>query len=1312
MVCSLLPLNVFAADGNILHYDFNGGTFDGKTSIDEYPNTASGEYHYIIDTVPVREGYIFNGWNTQKDGFGDVYKYGDTYYFEEISACYDTIYAQWKLPNWIDYADTTWYDNNPNADEYTISTAEELAGVSKLILDEITRFSGKTITLDNNIELGGKEWTPIGTMIDAINYGFCGNFDGNGYSVSGLNINAKDSYYQALFGYVDNATIKNLKVSGSVTGNNCVAGIVASADHTIIENCVSDCTVVGEIKVGGIVGYNNRGLITDCYNLSNISYSSVNYGASIGGIVGTNSGFVSNCYNIGDVSGNNAVGGIVGNTYFESDYELSFTDPDVLAKCVTNVYNCYNIGSVTGKENVSGVCGFILGSASKCYNLGMLKSDKTQVAGIAFTTDKSVNLVTDCYYLADCNISGNVFANKVGTALSSENFRKEESFSGFDFNTTWQMGPLAPTLKCFDNKGTNDNPYPIANLEMLEYMRDSVNSGDDSFYASFVLLRDIDLGCDNNNQWVPIGTETNDFLASLNGKGHIITGLYINKPNQDYVGFIGQLGVGFTIKNLGVYGTVIGKNYVGGIAGFAYSQFENCFNACNVTGNTYVAGISGQGGFSTFLDCYNMGNITCKEDYCGGITTDPYYTNIYHCYNIGTIDCKGVFVDPIAKESVSENDFESCYYINGCNAEGTVFGVGDGIFALSETDFADESKFTNWNFDTVWDLSDSAVKRPILKNATEKGTSLNPFKVVYTDDKGGAVIHECYYVTANSPTPKCETNTTDMVSWRFVEWDKSIAAKVTGDVTYTAKLVNKAANTVRYHGNGGTCISYGKPSETSDKYWNSDTCTVNSSSVFTRDGYKFIGWNTTPDGTGTTYSVGDTFRFNYPHNGDVYHFYAVWQDTEKPIFTGLENEKTYCYGVKFKVTDNSGNVTVKVGDTLLTADEEGYYTLNYQNDIDLAPVDYTVTATDPDGNTTAVSITLRRFHVMNEWYSDGEYIWKICGHCGEPDDTKYKLPVVTTVANDTVCRSEDYQFTVTLPSNCYFGACMGADFDFIPQLQTDGTYLCVVENHGDYSGRESLDIRIEIWYETDDEDYLFYVDKTVTVIDHKGGTANCKDKAVCTECGKPYGETEPQTHKNELEHFEAKPATVDTTGNIEYWYCSDCDKCFTDKDGKVEITKAETVLDKIALETPKDETDNGDVTPEITYDNAQNVTVGANKELNFKLNTAVSDFIRLEIDGITLEQGDYTVETGSNVITIKSTYVASLLAGEHTLTVVSASGTATANFTVEAANVNSDENQISPKTSDRLNVLFYPTVLFISAIGLVGAVIIKKKKSY
>lgn len=70
------------------------------------------------------------------------------------------------------------------------------------------------------------------------------------------------------------------------------------------------------------------------------------------------------------------------------------------------------------------------------------------------------------------------------------------------------------------------------------------------------------------------------------------------------------------------------------------------------------------------------------------------------------------------------------------------------------------------------------------------------------------------------------------------------------------------------------------------------------------------------------------------------------------------------------------------------------------------------------------------------------------------------------------------------------------------------------------------------------------------------------------------------------------------------------------------------------------------------------------------------------------------------------------LAGEHTLTVVSASGTATANFTVEAANVNSDENQISPKTSDRLNVLFYATVLFISAIGLAGAVVIKKKKSY
>lgn len=1140
MVCALLPLNAFATDGNILHYDYNGGKFEGKTFVDGYADTSSGSYHYIIDTVPVLDGYIF-GWNTEKDGFGDAYKYGDTYYFKKINSCYDTVYAQWKLPDWIDFADTSWYDSE--RDSFTLSTAEQLAGLAALVHNG-NDFANKTVTLADNISLAGKEWTPIGS----ITTNFCGIFDGDGHAVSGLYIYAPKSDYQALFGYAMGATVKDLKVSGSVTGKQLVAGIVASAHKTVIENCVNDCKVTGKYDVGGIAGTNFYTLITNCFNIAEIDSAAVEESARIGGIVGSDMGFVSYCYNIGNVSGGNTVGGIAGETYAASVSSLQFTDPAILAKCVTNIYNCYNIGSVKSKINTSGICGVLHGSASNCYNLGILESGETKVYGVTNTLNSTTVKVTDCYYLADCKASGNAFANKVGTALSSENFRNRESFKGFDFNNTWEMGAFAPALKSFNNKGTADNPYPIANLEMLEYMRDSVNKGDESFYASFVLLRDIDLGCDNNNQWVPIGTKNKSFLANLDGKGHIITGLYINKPTEDYVGFIGELGVDFTIKNLGVYGTVIGRDYVGGITGFAYSQFDNCFNACDVTGNSYVAGIAGSGSYSKFFNCYNIGNITCSNNICAGITTDPYYTKVYYCYNLGAIDCKGADVCPVVNLSKFGNDIKSCYYLSDCNADSTVFGTGDGVSALNEADFADESKFTDWDFDNTWDLSDSSVKRPLLKNAPEKGTGLNPFKVVYTDTEGGAAIHEFYYVTNNSPTPKCKTDVENLLNWRFVKWDKSTAAKVTGDVTYTAKITIKASNTLRYHVNGTTC----------DIYWNSETGTIDPREKFTREGYKLIGWNTESDGTGTTYEEGDTFEFEVPHNGDIYHFYAVWKDTEKPVFVGLENEKDYCYSVKFKATDNGGIASVTVGNTALTADKDGYYTINYHNDQDLAPVDYTVTATDLDGNTAIVSITLRGFHPMSAWGDDGEYFWQACGCCGKPDDTKYKIPVNVIVGNDTVCRNEDYKFTITFPSEWSFD---GGNFS--TELQTNGTYLCVAKNHGE---GDTLSLSFELSFNPDNSPlpYIIRIDKTVTVIDHKGGTANCKDNAVCAECGKPYGETDPKNHKETLKHIDAKPATVENEGNIEYWYCSACGKYFSDKDGNTEISHTDVVIPKKA----------------------------------------------------------------------------------------------------------------------------------------------------
>ena len=173
----------------------------------------------------------------------------------------------------------------------------------------------------------------------------------------------------------------------------------------------------------------------------------------------------------------------------------------------------------------------------------------------------------------------------------------------------------------------------------------------------------------------------------------------------------------------------------------------------------------------------------------------------------------------------------------------------------------------------------------------------------------------------------------------------------------------------------------------------------------------------------------------------------------------------------------------------------------------------------------------------------------------------------------------------------------------------------------------------------------------VETVNCSGGTATCKAKAVCEICKESYGSLDPNNH-TDLKHIDAKAATVAEEGNIEYWYCGDCNKYFSDAAAKTEITKAATVTAKLP--------------PKITAGDGAAVTQGEKKELAFTSDASFADFVRVELDGIALEEKNYTKKEGSTIITLNRDFVAALSVGEHTLAIVSKSGTATAKFTVKA----------------------------------------------
>ena len=131
--------------------------------------------------------------------------------------------------------------------------------------------------------------------------------------------------------------------------------------------------------------------------------------------------------------------------------------------------------------------------------------------------------------------------------------------------------------------------------------------------------------------------------------------------------------------------------------------------------------------------------------------------------------------------------------------------------------------------------------------------------------------------------------------------------------------------------------------------------------------------------------------------------------------------------------------------------------------------------------------------------------------------------------------------------------------------------------------------------------------------------------------------------------------------------------------------------------------------PEIIKGKGQSIVAGENKEVSFTSNAAFSDFLRVELDGKTLDEKYYTVKEGSTVVTLKADYVATLSVGEHTIGIVSTNGTATTTFTVKAKTA-VDNDTDSPQTGDNSNMALWIALLAASVFGLAGTAVYSKRK--
>jgi len=235
---------------------------------------------------------------------------------------------------------------------YTVTSADGLMNIAKLVN------GGKSdinITLDTDIDLTGKDWTPIGTDYDN---SYKGTFDGGGHTITGLTFTTNDKY-AGLFGWLGNfgnaagtvknvvmdgiqitcnhrlgyaggvagfswGTIENCSVSGSISGTVSVGGVVGAQRDRSITGCSSSATVKGTLNVGGVAGQTSFGAtLTACYATGNVIIEiDRTQNISGGGLVGFNDGIsLLSCYATGNVTstgsgtGNVHIGGFLGDNY-------------------------------------------------------------------------------------------------------------------------------------------------------------------------------------------------------------------------------------------------------------------------------------------------------------------------------------------------------------------------------------------------------------------------------------------------------------------------------------------------------------------------------------------------------------------------------------------------------------------------------------------------------------------------------------------------------------------------------------------------------------------------------------------------------------------------------------------------------------------------------------------------------------------------------------------------------------------------------------------------------------------------------------
>ena len=584
-----------------------------------------------------------------------------------------------SLPNITDFS-----ANSSDVTEYAVNSVEGLQKLADLV-NGGNDLSGYTITMTDNIDCNNEAMTPIGGKkstdeSDVPAPAFSGTFDGSNFNITNLSIT--DSGNQdcgtGLFGYVSNGTVKNLTVTGAITGSSYVGVIAGVVEYGTLHKCNAKGTVNGSYYIGGGVGSATGGTIEDCN--SEVTVTGVN---SVGGIVGYAEGYeesydegvdpiitISGCNFNGSInnpdeaepaSGYSSniyyVGGIVGNANY-----CAMTD------CISNgtVAGVSSIGGIVGSANSSTItsCRFgdeIAPQSSASATVTSSGSYSAGAGGIAGATTRST--------ISDCTSNGTITGGEynaggiVGGAMDSvvNGCKSAGTVTGED-TVGGIVGYCVRTPSSPDPVSlTNESlaPGTVANCES------SCTVSGMSAVGGIVGHAQIGSGVNSlsSNGAPTEETAAGPVITGCTFTGTVGIGTYPEYSYSiQYFGGIAGLAENSTVSGCESTDAVIGSSYVSGIVGRAEnSAISGCKSTGAVTGSSYVGGIVG---YSIF---YDMSINSLNND-----LTAPVPGTVTNCESGCTVTgYKGV--GGIAGQFVCEGDGNYPELtISGCTFKGKV----------------------------------------------------------------------------------------------------------------------------------------------------------------------------------------------------------------------------------------------------------------------------------------------------------------------------------------------------------------------------------------------------------------------------------------------------------------------------------------------------------------------------------------------------------------------------------------------------------------------------------------------------------------